>query len=97
MVSVGTEKWKCMASLDRQLEAKAEKIKAFIEEECESRDIEIEEIVTTASYPYGEVSVLLENSSSYNLGRINAFVKSKWPDIESEAPRNYLIEFHFTL
>lgn len=97
MVSVGQKNNRRMASLDRQLEAKAEKIKAFIEEECESRDIEIEEIITTASYPYGEVTVFLENSSSYDLGRINAFVKLKWPDIESEAPRNYMIEFHFTL
>ncbi len=87
-----------MASIyDRQAEAKAEKIKAFIEEICDLEGIEIDEIYINTSWPNGTVTVYLEEDSPYNQGRVCGAVRSHFPGIEYEYEDNDTIEFSFRI
>ena len=84
--------------LEARVEEKAKRIKAFIEEVCEERDIELDEIKIYTCYSLGSIVVYLEDGSSYDLGRISYLVKSKWPEIEVIEPEtNYEIEFKFDI
>lgn len=81
--------------LERQVRKRAEEIKSFIEDKCDSYDIEIDEIKIYVSYTCGTVTVYLEEFCAYNQGVIGQAVKSKWPDIECEYEDVYRIDFTF--
>lgn len=88
-----------MASfLEKQIEAKAAKIKAFIEKGCEERDIELDEILVYTSFTTGSITVYLEDGSYFDLGRIGTMVKMQWPDIEVIEPEvDYELEIQFSV
>ncbi len=74
-----------------------EKIKAFIEEKCEERGIEIDKITTSSLYNEGRLTVYLEEDSLFDLGRINAIVKSKWPEVKCEPVDDYALDIRFSI
>ena len=87
-----------MASIyDRQVKAKAEEIKTFIEETCDLNGIAIDEIDISTSWPNGTVTVYLEEDSPYNQGQVCGAVRSHFSGIEYEYEDNDMIIFTFRI
>ena len=65
--------------MEKEVKAKGERIKSFIEEVCEEDGIELDEIIVRCEDKEGTIEVYLEEENSRFLGGLCSVVKCQFP------------------